>query len=333
MTSAGPSAASSCSKTPRSGDGMARYLIRRVPSTLLVLALSSVLIFLVIRLVPGDPATVLAGNDGSPEALAAIRADLGLDQPVLTQYLQWVGGMLSLDPGRSYMIGGDISSLIRDGFANTVVLTGAALLLAILIALAASIGAVLANSRVLDSVLAAVNTAAVALPTFVTGVLLVVVFAVVVPVLPAGGTPPDGFLARPDIAVQYLLLPAVCLALPASAALTRFLSEALQTQLQQPYVTTASALGISRRRIVLTQALPNALPSAVTVLGIQVGALLGGAVLVEAIFAWPGLGLLVEQAISDRDYPLVQALLLLSVFVFVLTQLLTDVVNALLDPR
>jgi peptide/nickel transport system permease protein len=312
---------------------VARYLLRRTLSTLLVLVLASMLIFSVIRLVPGDPVSTLAGPDASPAARAAVRAELGLDQPLVWQYLHWVRGMLSLDPGRSYIVGGNISSLVREGLVNTLVLTLAALLIAVTLAVVASLGALLADRRWLDSLLAGVNTLAVALPTFVTGVLLVVVFAVVLPILPAGGDPPDGFVARPDIAVQYLVMPAVCLALPAAAALSRFLTEGLRTQLAQPYVMTARALGISRRRILLTQALPNALPSAVTVLGVQVGTLLSGAVLVEAIFAWPGLGLLVEQAISSRDYPLVQALLLLSVVVFVLTQLVTDSVNAALDPR
>jgi peptide/nickel transport system permease protein len=213
------------------------------------------------------------------------------------------------------------------------VLTLAALGIAVTLALIASLGTMLADRRWLDSVLAGVNTLAVALPTFVTGVLLVLLFAVVLPLLPAGGTPPDGFVARPDMAAQYLLMPALCLALPVAAALTRFLTESLRSQMEQPYVMTARALGIRRRRILLTQALPNALPSSVTVLGVQVGALLGGAVLVEAIFAWPGLGMLIEQGISSRDYPLVQALLLLSVVVFIVTQLLTDLVNAWLDPR
>jgi peptide/nickel transport system permease protein len=312
---------------------MTRYLLRRVPSGLLVLLLASMLIFAVIRMVPGDPVSTLAGPDASPAARAAIRTDLGLDQPMVVQYLHWIGNMLTLDPGRSYIIGGDITDLVKDGLANTLVLTMAALVIALLLASLASIGALLADRRWLDSLLAGANTLAVALPTFVTGVLLVLVFAVLVPVLPAGGTPPDGLFARPDIAFQYLLMPALCLALPVAAALTRFLTEALRTQMEQPYVMTARALGIRRRRIVLTQALPNALPSAVTVLGVQVGALLSGAVLVEAIFAWPGLGLLIEQAISSRDYPLVQALLLLSVMVFVVTQLVTDVVNASLDPR
>jgi peptide/nickel transport system permease protein len=312
---------------------VARYLIRRLPSALLVLLLASVLVFSVIRMVPGDPVLSLAGPDASPEAVASIRADLGLDQPVVLQYLHWLGDFASFDLGRSYVIGGDINGLVADGLVNTVILASAALLIAVVLALLASVGSVLANRRWLDSLLAGANTLAVALPTFVTGVLLIVLFAVVFPVLPAGGTPPDGFVSRPDLAVQYLLMPAICLALPAAAALTRFLTEGLRTELEAPYVTTARALGIRRRRIVLTQALPNALPSAVTVLGVQVGALLGGAVLVEAIFAWPGLGLLVEQAISNRDYPLVQALLMLSVAVFVTTQLLTDLANAALDPR
>lgn len=312
---------------------MTRYVLSRVPSAVLVLLAASVLVFSIIRLVPGDPAVSLAGADASPEAVAAIRADLGLDRPLPVQYVDWLGGLLTGDLGRSYVVGVDITALLADGLANTLVLTAAALLLAVGIALATSLAAVLAGRRWLTSALDGFNTAAVALPTFVTGTLLIVLLAVVLRVLPAGGTPPLGFTTRPDLAVQYLLMPALCLALPVSAALSRFLTEALRTQLEAPYVTTARALGISHRRIVLTQALPNALPSAVTVLGVQVGALLGGAVIVEAIFAWPGLGLLIEQAISGRDYPLVQVLLMLSVAVFVTTQLVTDVVNALLDPR
>lgn len=312
---------------------MTRYLLSRVPSALLVLFLASVLVFAILRLIPGDPATSVAGPDATPEAIAAIRSDMGLDRPLLTQYADWLGDLVTFDLGRSYVVGVPIASLVGDGLANTLVLTTAALLIAIVLALLAGVGGVLANRRWVDAALSGFNTVAVALPTFVTGTLLIVLLAVVVRVLPAGGTPPDGFTARPDLAVQYLLMPALCLALPVSAALTRFLTESLRTQLEAPYVTTAQALGISRRRIVLTQALPNALPAAVTVLGIQVGALLGGAVLVEAIFAWPGLGLLIEQGISGRDYPLVQVLMMLSVVVFVVSQLLTDVVNALLDPR
>jgi peptide/nickel transport system permease protein len=312
---------------------MGRYVLSRLPSALVVLFVASFGIFAMVRMVPGDPVSTLAGPDASPEAVAAIRSDLGLDQPLLSQYFTWLGQLLHLDFGTSYRIGGQVKDLVVDGAVNTIVLTTAALLLAVAVALVSSLLAVVLDNRWVNAVLSFGNTMAIALPTFVTGLVLVLVFAVLLPVLPAGGTPPDGFIARPAIAAQYLLLPAVCLALAAGAALTRFLTEALRTEMRQPYVTTARALGISRRRIVLTQALRNALPSAVTVLGIQFGTLLGGAVLVEAIFAWPGLGGLIEEGISGRDYPLVQVLLLLSVTVFVVIQLVTDVIHAWLDPR
>ena len=312
---------------------MARYLLRKVPSTLLVLFVSSVLIFLLVRLIPGDPATSLAGPDASPEALAALRAEMGLDGPWYLQYLHWLGGVLTLDPGTSYVIGGEISGLVTSALGHTLVLGGSALALAVTIALVLATLESIVDRAGVSAVLTGYKTVGIALPPFVTGVLLIALFAVVIPVLPAGGIPPEGYAARPDITLQYLLLPAVCLALPISSALTRFLSDALKAQLSAPYVTTARALGIPRWRIVLTQALPNALPSWVTVLGLQVGHLLGGAVLAETIFSWPGLGSLIEQAIGGRDYPLVQVLLLVSVTVFVLTQILSDVVHAVIDPR
>lgn len=312
---------------------MARYLLSRLPSTLLVLFLASVAIFLLLRLVPGDPAVTLAGADATPESIAAIRSQLGLDASIPAQYLSWIGGVLTLDLGRSFQLGGDIAGLVGDALLNTAVLAGAALLFAVAIALALSLSAVIWPRRWLTSLVNAVNTLAFALPPFVTGVLLVLVFAVLWPVLPAGGVPPGGFLARPDITAQYLLLPALCLGLPVAAALTRFLTESLRTELRQPHVLTQQALGVSRAHIATHGALRAALPPVVTVLGLQIGNLLAGAVLVEAIFSWPGLGLLIQQGIGRRDYPVVQAVLLLSVAVFVLAQLATDLVHARLDPR
>jgi len=312
---------------------MIRYTVQRLPSALIVLAVGSVLVFTLLRLVPGDPALVLAGPDASPEALSALRDDLGLTGSQIGQYFSWVGGILTFDLGRSLILGGEIGSLVTDALGNTLVLALSALLLAILIAFTLSTVSVILDRKWLNSAATAFGTVAVAIPNFVTGAILVVVFGVVWAVLPAGGIPRKGFLDDPGISVQYLILPAVCLALPIAAASTRFLTESLRTQLTEPYVTTARALGISRRRIVLTQVLPNALPATVTVLGIQIGHLLGGAVLVEAIFAWPGLGHLIERAISSRDYPVVQVMLLFSVVLFVVVQLVTDLVNAWLDPR
>ena len=312
---------------------MLSYALRRLPSALLVLAVGSIVIFTLLRLVPGDPASVLAGPDATPQALEALRDELGLNGSPLVQYFSWIGGILTFDLGRSLILGGEISALMLDALGNTLLLSITALIFAVAVALGLSTVSVIIDRRWLNSIVTAFGTVAVAIPNFVTGALLVVLFGVVWAVLPAGGIPRKGFLDDPGITVQYLILPAVCLGLPIAAALTRFLAESLRSQLAEPYVTTARALGISRRRIILTQVLPNALPSTVTVLGMQIGHLLGGAVLVEAIFAWPGLGNLIERAISSRDYPVVQVMLLFSVVLFVIVQLATDLVNAWLDPR
>ena len=310
-----------------------RYLVTRVATALLVLLLASIVIFSLLQLIPGDPATAMLGVDATPEQTAALRAQLGLDQPLVGQYFHWLSKVLSGNLGESYGRGGPISNLLRDGLRNTLVLSGTALLIAIVASLGISILAVARPTRAVTALVNAANTLAVALPTFVTGVLLVLLFALLWPVLPAMGLPPDGLAADPLITAQYLLLPAVCLALPVGAALTRFLTEALRTELRQPYVLTARALGISEWRIISRGAMRNALPTAVTVLGLQTGSLLSGAVIVEAIFAWPGIGGLLQEGINRRDYPLVQILLLVSVTVFVVLQLLTDQVHAALDPR
>lgn len=286
-------------------------------------------VFALLRLIPGDPAEALAGSDAPPEAVAALRDDLGLTASPVSQYLSWIGSLLTLHPGRSLVIGGDIATLVGEAAGRTLLLTTTAVLLAVVLALVVSVGAELVDRRWARSAATAFATLGVALPTFVTGALAIIVFGVVFVVLPAGGVPRDGLLDRPDITAQYLLLPAVCLALPSAAALTRFLDESVRTELGQPYATTARALGIPRRRILLTQVLPPA----VTVLGLQIGQLLGGAVIVEALFAWPGLGHLIHQAVAVRDYPVVQVLLLLSVVLFVVIQLVTDLIHANLDPR
>ena len=312
---------------------MIRYVAGRIPSAVVVLFLASLLIFSVMRLVPGDPALALAGPDATPEAITAIRHSLGLDKSIPAQYISWIGDVLTLDLGRSFVLGGEISDLVLAGLGNTAVLAGSALLVAVVLSLILSVAVVVWPKRWLTSVVNVLNTLSVALPNFVTGVLLVLVFAIVIPVLPSGGVPPGGYLAHPDITLQYLVLPSLCLALPVAAALTRFLSEALRTEMAQQYVITAQAAGVSRWNLVTRSALRNALPTMLTVLGIQTGHLLGGAVLVEAIFAWPGIGQLIEQGIGRRDYPVVQVLLLLSVTIFVLIQLVTDIVHAYLDPR
>ncbi|MFB7513378.1 ABC transporter permease [Streptomyces sp. NPDC056144] len=310
---------------------MRGYLVRRLPSALLVLLLASFLVFAVLRLVPGDPAAVLAGPDASAETEAAIRARLALDDPLPAQYARWIGGLLTGDLGPSYAIGGQTADLIADGLGATVELTLGALLFVVVLGAFLGIAGATSGSRWLRGAVRVLTTGALAVPPFVTGVLLVLLFAVLLGVLPSGGRVP--LLTAPDLGVQYLLLPALCLALPSAAVLGRYLKDSIERSLTEDYVRTATAAGIAPRRLLWRHALPNALPPVVTLLGMQTGHLLGGAVLVEAIFAWPGLGQLAEQALVRRDYPVVQDLLLLLVVVFVLVQLLTDLVHTWLDPR
>lgn len=310
---------------------MSGYLLKRVPSALLVLLLASFVIFLILRLIPGDPAAILAGPDASPESVEAIRDSLGLNEPVVTQYLAWLGDLLTGDLGPSYTIGGDVAELIGNGLGATVELALGALLLVVALGLAAGVLGATSRRRPVQAAVRVLTTGALAVPPFVTGVVLVLVFAVGLGWLPSGGH--LSLLEAPDLGAQYLLMPALCLALPSAAVLGRYLRDGLERALAEDYVRTATALGVSRRRIVWRHALPNALPPALTVLGMQTGHLLGGAILVEAIFAWPGLGQLAHQGVVSRDYPVVQALLLLLVAVFVAIQLLTDIAYALLDPR
>ncbi|KPH97202.1 ABC-type transporter, integral membrane subunit [Actinobacteria bacterium OK074] len=310
---------------------MRGYLLKKIPSALLVLVLASFLIFAILRLVPGDAAESLAGPDASAASVAAIRHQLGLDEPLFTQYVHWIGDLVRGDLGPSYAIGGQVADLIGDGLGATAELTAGALFFTVALGLLTGVLGATSRRRPVQAAVRAFTTAALAVPPFVTGVVLVLVFAVGLGVLPSGGK--VGLLDAPDLEAQYLLMPSLCLALPSAAVLGRYLKDSLERTFTEDYIRTATAAGVCARRLLWRHALPNALPPVVTLLGMQTGQLLGGAVLVEAIFAWPGLGQLADQALTQRDYPVVQDLLLLLVVVFVLVQLLTDVLYALLDPR
>jgi len=307
------------------------YAARRIPSALVVLFLASIAIFAVLRLTPGSPAVVLAGPDADPATIASITHELGLDLPLPEQYAIWLRGIVTGHMGQSYILGAPIATLIGRGLSNTAELTVAAVGLAIVIALVVGIVGATTGSRVLKTLVVTFTTVSFAVPTFISGVVLVLIFAVGLHVLPPGGH--ASFGSGPLTALRFLILPAVCLALPAAAVLARFLQTSLQHVLDEEYIRVARAKGLPWRQILVRHALPNAFPGVVTVLGIQFGQLLGGAVIVEAIFAWPGLGQLILQSFVSRDYLLVQDLVLLSVTVFIVMQTLTDLAHAALDPR
>ncbi|WBB62030.1 ABC transporter permease [Streptomyces sp. WMMC500] len=307
------------------------YTLRRVRSGVIILAAASVVVFGVLHLAPGDPAVLAAGPDASPETVAAVRHELGLDASLPSQYASWLGGVLSGDLGDSYVRQLPIGTLIGNGAGNTLALALSATVLAVTLGGLAGLVLGVTRSRALRAVTGALTSLAFAVPPFVSGVLLVLLFAITWRLLPPGGY--TSVLADPELGWQYLIMPSVALALPAAAILARFLATSIRQVLDEEFIRTGTAKGLRHRRIVLRHALPNALPPVLTVLGIQIGQMLGGAIVVEAVFAWPGIGRLIVDSVKSNDFLVVQDLLLIAVAVFVVLQTLTDLLHAAVDPR
>jgi peptide/nickel transport system permease protein len=310
---------------------MLRYVLRRLPSAVLVLLLSTVPIFGVLRLAPGDPAATVAGSDAGPAAVAAVRHQMGLDRPLTSQYLSWLGNALHGDFATSFVNKADVSGIVLRGLGNTGTLALCALLLAVLLAFPLGIATALVRSGWLRTLLSGLNVLMLSVPPYVTGVLLVLLFSVGLRLLPPGGY--VSVFDDPVAGLQFLALPSLCLAFPAAAVLARFLTASLQRVFHEEHYFAARMRGLSASRLVIRHGLPNAIGPMTTVLAIQIGQLLGGAVIVESVFAWPGLGQAMVSAAGARDYPVMQALLLLAVTVFIVLQLLSDVVHAVIDPR
>jgi peptide/nickel transport system permease protein len=310
---------------------MARYVAVRLTHLLPVLLLTSVAVWLLIYLIPGDPAIALLGPDVTPEQIARARTRMGLDKPLPVQYLLWLGRIVEGDLGVSYLNGLPVRTLIAQRIPVTVQLTVASLLVAVLIATPLGILSAVRPRSWLGRVAAGYNALAMAVPTFWLGILLVLLFGLYLRWLPTSGYVP--VWEDPVRALRFLVLPAFTLGAYVSAVLARFTRAALLESLAQDYVRTARAKGLGERAVVASHALKNALIPVVTVLGLQFGAFMGGAVITEAIFDYPGLGRMLLQAILTRDYTVVQGTILFVVSAFVLINLLTDLTYAYLDPR
>jgi len=310
---------------------MARFIARRVLLAIPTLLFASILIFLLLRLIPGDPATILAGSDATPTQVAAVRHDLGLDAPLVVQYVTWLNRALHGNFGRSLIGKYPVWDQVKRAYPATLELSITAMLLALLIAVPTGLTAALHPRSWVDRTLSALNAFAIGIPNFLLGILLILAFALTIPILPVGGRVP--VLEDPVAGLKTLVLPAFTLAVGIAAVLSRFIRGAMLEVLNEDYIRTARAKGLRGRAVISRHALRNALIPVVTVLGLQIGRLLGGAVIVEAVFAWPGMGRLAVQAILTRDYTIVQATLLLLVTAFVFINLLVDIAYGLIDPR
>jgi ABC-type dipeptide/oligopeptide/nickel transport system permease component/ABC-type transport system substrate-binding protein len=308
-----------------------RYLLGRALSLAITLFAATIVVFCIIELVPGDPAAYMMGLNATPDAIAALHRQMGLDGPILARYLHWVGGLLRGDFGTSYTYRVPVGGLILDRVAISAPLACYALALAIIIALPVGLFAAARRDSAAGTVVMAVTQIGVALPDFWLAILMVLLFSMTLRWFSAGGFP--GWDAGFWPALKALTLPAVALALPQAAILARVLRSALVDTMGEDYVRTARAKGLSRAQTLWRHALRNALIPVLTIIGLQFPFLVAGAIIIENIFFLPGLGRLVTQAIFQRDLIVVQSVVVVLVFGVVAVTFLVDIAYALVDPR
>lgn len=310
---------------------MAQVLIRRIILVIPMLFGVSVLIFAIIRLVPGDPVLAVLGLHATPEQAAALRAQLRLDDPIHVQYVHWLGDALRGDFGYDYRSGEPISTRLANALPVTVQLAVMSMTLAILIGVTVGVLAAVFRGRIVDRIGQGLSMVGISIPDFWLGIMLILVFALGLGVLPSSGYIP---LADDPIAsVRHLLLPALALAAGLSAVLIRITRVSMLQVLEQDYVRFARSKGIPESKVVVKHSVRNASIPVVTILGMQAGYLLGGAIVVEQVFALPGVGRLVLDAVLQRNYPLAQAAILVITLMFILANLIADLLYGVLNPR
>jgi ABC-type dipeptide/oligopeptide/nickel transport system permease component len=307
----------------RNNERVMRYLARRLLLTVPVLVGVATLVFALIHFIPGDPARAILGDAASEQDIAQLREQLGLDRPLAVQYVAFMGGLVRADLGTSLRTGAPVAGQILERFPATFELAVAAIAVALALAVPLGIAAAVWRGTIVDHAAMTLSLAGVAMPNFWLGPLLAIVFGVELGWLPVSGR------GGPE----HLVLPAVSLGGALAAVLARMTRSTLADQLREPYVLAARARGISGTRTVLFHAFRNSLIPIVTLAGLQVGAVLTGAVITETIFAWPGIGRLLVQSIGFRDYPMVQGCILLIAITYVGVNLVVDLAYVVLDPR
>jgi peptide/nickel transport system permease protein len=301
---------------------MLRFIASRLTRAALTIAMVVTFAFIVLRL-SGDPAQIIMGADAPPEAVDAFRTAWGLDEPIWVQYFSYFWAILQGDLGRSMRDGRDAIVLVTERIPATLALTLPALAIKICLGIPAGIYAALHRNSLADRVVMIIAVAGFTVPSFVLGLLLVLVFAVQLGWLPSGG----------QESWRHGILPVITLGLGGAAVLARFTRSAMLEVLGQPFIRTASAKGVPWRAVVTGHALPNAAIPTVTIIGFMVGTLIAGAVVVESVFSWPGVGRLLVVAVANRDLAVVQCILLLVAITMVCANLIVDLLYGLLDPR
>ncbi len=311
---------------------MIRFILTRVVLLVIGLVIASALIFFTLRVLPGDVAQIIAGTEGSPEQVEAIREELGLNVPLPLQYLDWVGGIVRGDLGTSLVTGAPVVDELAEKSAVTVPLALLSLLIALVVSVPFGVLAALRRNTASGTAFAVTAQALAAVPVVWAGMILVIVFAVWLGWLPPQGFPRDGW-EEPRDAFRALLLPALTIGVVEGAVLLRFVRSATLEAIGQEYVRTAAATGLTRRRALLTHGLPNVALSVVSVLALQVAGLLVGAVIVEQLFTLPGIGRLLVTNVGNRDLEMVQGAVFVFTAIVLVLGALIDVLARVIDPR
>ncbi|MER6663669.1 MULTISPECIES: ABC transporter permease [Amycolatopsis] len=306
-------------------------IVRRVAILVASVLVASIVVFLFMAVLPGDPAQVALGVNATPELIAKTRAEFGIDRPLVTQYFDWIGGVLQGDFGRSYVTREEIGPALTDRLGVTLWLVGAGMLVALLIAVPAGTFAAVRHRKADGTALSGLSQIGVAIPAFLAGIILVQIFAVQLRWLPSGGwTPP---VQDPGEFLRGLVLPALSLGLVQGAVLTRYVRSAVLDTLGQDYLRTARSKGLRPFQALFRHGLRNAAVPVVTVLGLQLSTLLIGAVVVERVFVLPGLGSMLLDSVASRDLLSVQGIVLVLVVGVLLVNFVVDVLYTVLDPR
>lgn len=311
---------------------MGRYLLRRLAFLLVSLALASVVLFVLLRLLPGDPANALTSVGASPEQIAAARHSIGSDRPLPEQFTHWLGQLTSGDLGTSFVSSLPVGPEVSARLNVTVPLTLAAFVLAVVIAVPVGFVAAYKRHTWYGAVLSGISQLGIAVPVFWLGMILIAVFALNAGWLPSGGFPQNGWDAPAEV-VRSLVLPVVTIALVMGASLIRYVRSATLDVLGSDYLRTARALGASFPRAMWRHGLRNASVPVISILGIELASTLLGAVVVESVYALPGLGSLLATGIAQHDYPVVQGVLFVSTLAVLLIGFAADLVQRIIDPR
>lgn len=312
---------------------MAAYIGKRLLAAIPVIVGLSIIVFLIMAMIPGDPAQALLGSYATPENVERINRDLGLDKPLIQQYFIWAGNLLQGDFGRSYILNRPVIDEVLDRFGATLILAGAALVLCSIMGLFAGIVSAVRQFGWTDRIVTFFVLIGISMPAFWLGLIFIVLFAVQWRLLPASGMyAVYGGGGIGDL-LLHLIMPATTLAIVATGVIARLTRAAMLEVLRQDFIRTARAKGLKERAVIYRHAFRAALVSIIPVLGIQAGFVLGGAVYIETVFQWPGLGAMLVKAVSTRDLLLVQGGVLVAATTYVLVNLLADVAQASLDPR